>query len=249
MQAAKQAPANLSVRECPSFTGPVGEQRIQKGDIHIWHASPVTHALYPEAQELLSKDEKERMARFRYEPDRHNFLFCRSMLRILLASYLGCPPAELRFAYSAHGKPSLASSSRALEFNLSHTEGRVLLAVCLGHRVGVDVERIRRNFAALDIANRFFSEAEKKALRETPEESVHDAFFHCWTRKEAFVKARGDGLSCPLASFDVSITQEDDEVSLTIRGESAEAQRWQLWSLNNFPQCAAALAAEVEHGQ
>ncbi len=249
MQAVKQAPANLLVRECPSFTGPVGEQRIQRGDIHIWHASPATHGLHPDAQELLSKDEKERMARFRFESDRHNFLFCRSMLRILLASYLGNTPAELRFAYSAHGKPGLAISSCALEFNLSHTEGTVLLAVCLGHRVGVDVERIRRNFAALDIADRFFSEAEKKALRETPEGSVYDAFFHCWTRKEAFVKARGDGLSCPLASFDVSITPDEEEVSLTIPAQGAEARRWQLWSLNNFPQCAAALAAEVEHGQ
>ncbi len=246
---AQQGPANLLVRECPSFTGPVGEQRIQRGEIHIWHASPATHGLHPDAQELLSTDEKERMARFRFDTDRHNFLFCRSMLRILLASYLGSPPAELRFAYSAHGKPSLSISSCALEFNLSHTEGRVLLAVCLGNRVGVDVERIRRNFAALDIADRFFSEAEKKALRATPEEFLYEAFFHCWTRKEAFVKGRGDGLSCPLAGFDVSLAPEDEQVSLTIPGDSAESRRWQLWSLNNFPQCAAALAAEVNHGQ
>lgn len=123
---AKQGPANFLVRECPSFAGPVGEQRIQRGEIHIWHASPATHGLHPDAQQLLSTDEKERMARFRFDTDRHNFLFCRSMLRILLASYLGSPPAELRFAYSAHGKPSLALSSRALEFNLSHNEGRML---------------------------------------------------------------------------------------------------------------------------
>src|SRR5439155_13239370 len=132
----------------------------------------------------------------------------RSMLRVLLASYLGTPPAELCFAYSAHGKPSLAAPSGRLEFNLSHSHGIVLFAFSQGRRVGVDVEYTRRDLNVQEIAGRFFSTAENCALTQCAD--MYDAFFHCWTRKEAFVKARGEGLSCPLDSFDVSVAPEEE---------------------------------------
>src|SRR5258705_13112641 len=104
------------------------------------------------------------MARFRFETDQQNFLFCRSMLRILLASYLGSPPAELRFAYSAHGKPRLAAPPNGLQFNLSHSAGTILLAVCQRRRIGVHVERIRHDFIVQAIALKFFSVAGRPAL-------------------------------------------------------------------------------------
>src|SRR5256885_7446764 len=131
--------ANIMLRECPrtvDFACTIPGQ----DEVQIWYAYPALHHLDLDTSELLSRDEQERMARFRFETDRDNFSFCRGMLRILLGSYLGTPPAELSFAYSAHGKPSLAVSSRHLEFNVSHSHGIVLFAFTREGRVGVDVE-------------------------------------------------------------------------------------------------------------
>ena len=232
----------ITLRNYPRDVRQLGQSSIEDGDVHIWHAFCGSNPGLEGLSELLTPDERERMARFRFETDQQNFLFCRSMLRILLASYLGSSPAELRFAYSAHGKPSLAAPPNGLEFNLSHSAGTVLLAVCQGRRIGVDVERIRHDFKVEEIAQKFFSVAERQALEQ--ETSVHDAFFHCWTRKEAFVKARGEGLSCPLDSFDVSVSPNVEEVTLSTRPDSSEARHWKLWSLNFFPEHAAALAME-----
>jgi len=233
--------ASIVLRECRrnvDYTCSIPDN----DEAHIWYAYPAQHHLDLDTYALLSRDEHERMARFRFETDRNNFLFYRSMLRVLLASYLGTPPAELCFAYSAHGKPSLAAPSGRLEFNLSHSHGIVLFAFSQGRRVGVDVEYTRRDLNVQEIAGRFFSTAENCALTQCAD--MYDAFFHCWTRKEAFVKARGEGLSCPLDSFDVSVAPEE-EVSLTTRPDACESQSWQLWSLSSFQGYAAAVAVEV----
>jgi 4'-phosphopantetheinyl transferase len=239
-----QAGLKIVLRECPRTARALGPSRLEEGEIHVWHASPELHSSDLDFSALLSADERVRVAQFHFEGDRWNFLFCRSMLRILLASYLGTPPTELRFAYSAQGKPSLAAPFGDLEFNLSHTSGLALFGFCRGQRIGLDVERIRKDFKVNEIAGRFFSSAEKRSLAQIPQVSSHEAFFHCWTRKEAFVKARGEGLSCPLDGFDVSVAPEDEEVALTRRTDAAEAARWKLWSLNCFPEYAAALAVE-----
>jgi len=232
----------IQVRRCPSglldLTPPNG------GELHIWQAPLDLYQLDLDPSEFLSPDEKERMARFRFGTDSRNFLFCRSMLRLLLASYLGTSPAELCFAYSAHGKPSLSVPADNLQFNLSHSHGAVLYAFSRGTRIGVDVEHIRHDLNVEEIAARFFSPAEQIEIAQSPDK--YDAFFHCWTRKEAFVKARGEGLSCPLDSFDVSVSPDCDEVSLTTRPDRLEAQCWQLHSLNSFPGYAAAVAVESE---
>jgi 4'-phosphopantetheinyl transferase len=231
----------ISLRECPrnlDYACPMPDS----DEVHIWYAYPAQHYLDLDTYALLSRDEQERMARFRFDTDRDNFLFYRSMLRLLLASYLDTPPAKLCFAYSAHGKPSLAASSDHLEFNVSHSHGIVLFAFNREGSVGVDVEHIRRDLNVREIAGRFFSTAENCALTQCAD--MYDAFFHCWTRKEAFVKARGEGLSCPLDSFDVSVAPEDEEVSLTTRPDAAESQSWQLRSLNSFPEYAAAVVVE-----
>jgi 4'-phosphopantetheinyl transferase len=237
--------ANLAmiVRECVPMSLSKETHVLKSDEIHLWHAE--ISAIDVEelaSRKLLSEDEIARMRRFHFDKDRKNFLFCRSMLRILLASYLGLSPAELRFAYSAHGKPNLAEPSGNLQFNLSHSAGAVLFAFCTERRIGVDVERVRRDLNVQEIASRFFSDAENRALRQCPD--AHEAFFRCWTRKEAFVKARGEGLSCPLETFDVSVADEEEQVSLTTRPDPCEAERWQVRSLNSFPGYAAALAVE-----
>lgn len=216
---------------------------IRPGEVHIWQATlPAPGWDEDRFLSMLSADECARMARFRFPRDRRNFLFCRSVLRILLASYLGTPPAELRFAYSAHGKPSLAAPSVYLEFNLSHSNGSLLLAVCLEGRVGVDIERVRRDLDFEGIARQFFSPRECRALAAVPENMRHDAFFACWTRKEAFVKAQGSGLSYPLDSFDVSTDSREEAPQLIPPASNTES--WTLRSLNSFPGYAAAVAVE-----
>src|SRR5262249_45142380 len=165
--------------------------------------------------------------------------------RMLLASYLGTSPAELCFAYSAHGKPSLAAPSSSLQFNLSHSHGAVLFAFSQGRRIGVDVEQVRHDLNVEEIATRFFSTAEQRAIGQSLDK--YAAFFHCWTRKEAFVKAVGEGLSLQLDSFDVSVAADLREVALTTRPDPSLAQSWLLRTLNAFPDYAAAVAAESEY--
>jgi 4'-phosphopantetheinyl transferase len=244
--ASQKAGLTVELRECPGTPALIRQRRvINEGDIHIWYAAPSLPFGEVDPESILSEDEHARMARFRFDRDRKNFLFCRSMLRMLLSSYLGASPAELSFAYSEYGKPSLTAPLGDLKFNLSHTSGLVLLAVCRGKHIGVDVENVRKDLNVKEIACRFFSAAEQRALLQTPEVSSHEAFFRCWTRKEAFIKARGEGLSCPLDSFDVSIAPNDEDVTLTTRPDVSEAGNWHLQSLNFFPEYAAALAIEA----
>lgn len=196
-------------------------------EVNIWYALESLHQLGLDGSEFLSPDEKERMQWFRFGTDRRNFLFCRSMLRMLLASYLGISPAELRFAYSAHGKPSLSVPADNLQFNLSRSNGAVVYAFSRGRRVGVDVEFIRHDLNVEEIATWFSSIAEQMDIGQSSDK--YCSFFHCWTRKEAFVKGRGKRLSCPLDFLDVSVAPESDEMT---RPDSSEAQHWQLHSLN-----------------
>ena len=166
---------------------------------------------------------------------------------MLLASYLGTPPAELCFAYSAHGKPNLAAPSGELEFNVSHSAGIALFAFCQRRKIGVDVERIRRDLNVQDIAKRFFSPEERQELFRMPATARYKAFFSCWTRKEAFVKALGEGLSCPLDSFDVSVAPDEQRIRPTTRPDASEAERWRIYSVNSFAGYAAAVVVGTEY--
>jgi 4'-phosphopantetheinyl transferase len=240
---------SFAIRDCRSAAEAMQSRQLQPGEVQLWHASPRITDFDPRAAEkLLSPDELTRMGRFHFDKDRSNFLFCRSMLRMVLASYLGIFPEELIFAYSDHGKPSLARQSVHLDFNMSHSNGDLLIATSLGRKIGVDLEWVRHDLDVYEIAQRFFSAAENKALHAMPDRSCYDTFFSCWTRKEAFVKARGEGLSCPLDSFDVSMETGTGVVKLTTRPDPAEANRWIMWSLDAPPGFAAAVAVEVIHG-
>jgi len=225
--------------ELPAFSS-LGDQ-----DIHLWHADPHEQAVQlDQLQNLLSADELDRMRRFRFERDRHEFLFARSMLRTLLGAYLEIAGHSVRFAYADHGKPALAppQSKTGLQFNLSHTSGAVLLAVSLHRSIGADIERVREDFEVEEIAARFFSQAEKRALLSLPPDQRHEAFFRCWTRKEALLKAKGDGLSFPLDQFDVSIAADEKRAALSTRPDSGEAARWQIFPVSARNGYAAAIA-------
>jgi 4'-phosphopantetheinyl transferase len=181
-------------------------------------------------QELLSADESRRAARFLFPSDRQRFVASRALLRTILAAYLDADPVDLNFSYSQKEKPALGGVHAAsdITFNLSHSGGIALYAFNLRREVGVDVEHIRRDFDVEPLAHRFFSAREWKQLAAWPKPERVDAFFRCWTRKEAYIKATGDGLSLPLSQFDVSLDSGETSALLATRPDAREAERWFL---------------------
>lgn len=178
------------------------------GEVHVWHAwlnLPGSDVV--RFEQLLSAEEQRRAERFRFNRDRRRFIVARGSLRAILSRYVRQDPDQLRLAYSSRGKPSLVMPSHSqgvLEFNLSRSGDLAVYAVAWGRQVGIDVERIRPFPDAQKIAERFFSARESALLRTLPDSQKVEAFFACWTRKEAYMKASGKGMSLPLAGFDVS---------------------------------------------
>ena len=188
-----------------------------------------------------------RAARFLVERPRTEFILTRAMLRFLVASYLRKKPQEVSFSYSEYGKPRL-NEAVDLHFNVSHTEGLALAAFARDREIGVDAERIRPLSDARSLANRFFSVHERQLLEKLSGDELYSAFFRCWTRKEAYVKARGEGLSLPLHQFDVSIAEAEGNVLLATRPDPLEAGRWIVRSLPVGDGYVAALAVAATVG-
>jgi len=192
----------------------------------------------------LSADERARAARFHFERDRARFLRGRAALRHLLAGYAGLEARALIFAPGAHGKPALPGTG--LEFNLSHSGGCAVLAVTRGRRVGVDVERIQTERATPSLARRFFAPAEAAAVATAAPADRAITFFRCWTRKEAYVKARGEGLALPLDRFEVPLEPDATRALTFARDDPAEIGRWSLRELEPAPDHLGALVVEGE---
>jgi 4'-phosphopantetheinyl transferase len=177
-------------------------------EIHVWHASlDREDGAIAHFESTLSPDERARANRFRFAKDRNDFSVGRGLLRELLGGYLGEAPTALEFSYGEYGKPFLsgARASGGLSFNLSHSAGVAVYAIARERNLGIDVERINPDFGGEAIARRYFSAREVDDLLSLPPGKRPDAFFQCWTRKEAYLKARGAGLQIPLASFSVSL--------------------------------------------
>jgi 4'-phosphopantetheinyl transferase len=216
---------------------------LAEGDVHLWRFKlDASEVLLERAARLLTDDERERAARFRFDVHRDRFVAARAMLRVLLGAYLGAAPDAVRFAYEAHGKPGLASGE--LRFNASHSHDSALLGVTRGRELGVDLERIRADVRWDDVERQFFARAEQDALARYEGDLHPPAFFACWTRKEAYVKARGEGLSLPLDAFDVDVAPSARDVALRVPADPALAARWQLRAFSPWPDYAAAVAAE-----
>jgi 4'-phosphopantetheinyl transferase len=149
----------------------------------------------------------------------------------------------VNFSYSKHSKPSLGPEheSAKIKFNISHSGGITLLAFARGREIGVDVEQVRSDFDVQAIARRFFSSSEQKHLADLPVEKSVEAFFRCWTRKEAYIKAIGDGLSLPLSQFDVSLESGESDALLATRPDGSEAGHWLLREVPGGPGYIAAL--------
>jgi 4'-phosphopantetheinyl transferase len=213
-------------------------------EVHVWQADLDAPA-FPENRPpaLLSKDEYERAGRYQFARDRRRYVAGRLILRILLSAYLKTNPNGVSFHYSQNGKPRLGCTSE-IRFNVSHSDKMAVFAFVRGREVGVDVEQIHRDIAVQEIAGRFFSQVEQAAFAKVPKELKRDAFFRCWTRKEALVKAKGDGLSLPLDQFDVSLLAGQSARLLGTRPDPGERHRWSMWELDAGPGYAAALVAE-----
>jgi 4'-phosphopantetheinyl transferase len=195
----------------------------------------------------LAADERSRAERFRFPRDRARFIAGRGLLRAILARYLDREPGAITFAYGAAGKPSLRdiAGSGDLRFNVSHADSIALYAVTRGREIGVDIEAVQTEIETERIAARFFSPREIATLRSLAPEQRHDAFFRCWTRKEAYVKARGAGITTALDAFDVSLAPDEPAAILAIRGPGA-ASRWTLRHLNPGPGTVGAVAVAGE---
>jgi 4'-phosphopantetheinyl transferase len=226
--------------------GPDAERwRLEAGDLHVIRASlERTAEVVRRLGTLLSEDERARAARFIFDRDRDRYIVGRGLLRLLLSRYLDRGPEELKFEYSRFDKPSLAGGS--VHFNLSHSHALALFAFSRDAELGVDVELDDGDFSRELIAERFFSPAEVSVLRSLDAPEQPRAFLRCWTRKEAFLKARGDGLNLPLASFDVTLHPDAPAELLRTNWSAEEPSRWSLRDLSD-PEAGylAALAIEA----
>jgi 4'-phosphopantetheinyl transferase len=215
-----------------------------KDEVHIWRVA-LNESLVAELRPTLAPDECARADRFHFERDRNRFVVARGSLRRILGAYLKQDPAQLSFSYSKYGKPALEGAiPDLLSFNLSHAHEVALIAVTRDRRVGVDIEFIRPDFATTQIAERFFSPLEVAVLRALPKDAQSEAFFNCWTRKEAYIKAIGDGMSMPLDQFHVSLAPGSPAALLGNLRDANEVSRWSLQELPTGPGYLAAVAVE-----
>lgn len=233
-----------------NWESPPVDLRLGSTEVHVWRAAldPPSEAV-EQLLHVLSPDEQARAARFCFERDRRRFIVARGILRLILGRYLMIEPACLKFRYGAHGKPFLADEAERnrLQFNLSHTQELALYAFNFERAIGVDIEYIKPKTDIPAIAIRFFSPRESAALLALPETQRLEAFFNCWTRKEAYLKAKGAGLSLPLDQFDVSFEAGQPARLLATRHDPEEASRWSLQALNPAPCYTGAVAVEGYH--
>ena len=210
--------------------------------VHVWSVRTVaSEAVASWLESMLASDERDRAARFRFEHLRHSFVVARGALRVLLGRYLNVPPASIQFQYGSKGKPTLGTTP-LLEFNISHSGGLAVFAFTANCEIGVDVEQIRQLPDMQNIADRFFSSEEAAELRSLTAEQREHAFYLCWTRKEAYIKAIGDGLSAPLDDFRVTLQLGQPARFVHLGHDLDAAKHWTLCDLQVAPHYAAALA-------
>ena len=211
-------------------------------EVHVWRATLDQPAhLLAELERTLSDDEVARADRFRVEHGRRRYVAARGFLRDVLSRYLARPAGSLRFAFGEHGKPGLAEGPH---FNLAHSGDLALLAVTTIAPVGVDVEHVRTLDDFERVAERFFAPGERASLRAVDRARYEAAWFSCWTRKEAFIKAVGHGLSFALDRFEVAVNPDEPAALHMIDGDGSAARRWTVQHLDPAPDAVGALAYE-----
>ncbi|MFC1670938.1 4'-phosphopantetheinyl transferase family protein [Spirochaetota bacterium] len=218
---------------------PLSDINRLKNEVHIYYASlNVDPGKLDFLKQKLSLDEIERAEKFKFKKDHDSYVHSRGLLRIILSSYLDIENSELHFNYNSFGKPEI----RGIDFNLSHSKGMVIYGFTLGREIGIDIEKILPKENSQEIVERFFSEAEKEDYNNLPHYLKIKAFWHCWTRKEAYMKAHGRGLNLPLNQFSVSLLPEKDIKLVHKKDGIDEGVKWTIKDLKVNDQFAAALA-------
>lgn len=213
-------------------------------EVHLWQAPlDVAPEVLDRLGAALSREESARATRYRFDVDRTRFIAARGWLRSLLARYTDCAPSEIHVTEGPHGKPRLAMGQASLRFNLSHSNDLAVCAIACEHEVGVDIEHIRQDMPIEDIT-RQLSPREREELAALPEVDRRRAAFDCWTRKEAYLKAVGAGLSVPLDEFDVPTGPAFSGFVLLPSGDGGQPERWTLGTFDAGPEYAAAVAVE-----
>ena len=221
---------------------PPNSLSVDAGQVHVWRIClEQENDLLERFRGTLEPEELDRAGRFRFERLQRHFVASRGFLRHVLARYLGAKSSQLRFTYNEYGKPSLAGKE-SLQFNMSHSHEVALVAVSRNAAVGLDVEHIRADFASEEIATRFFSRLEVETFSSLPMEERVVAFFRCWARKEAYIKAIGKGLSQLLDRFDVSLAP--DEPAALLRADEDDSLSWTMSDIDVGADYASALAVE-----
>lgn len=221
--------------ERSNWSSPPESLTLSDGEVHIWRIGLSQPASRVEKfLATLVPDERRRAHRFHFAKDYTHFVVARGFLRSILSGYLKATPQELRFCYGPYGKPALGGEqqSSGVRFNMSHSNHLALYAVTRQREIGVDIEHIRTNFASEEIAGLFFSPSEVAVLRTLSSDTQLAAFFKCWTRKEAYIKATGRGLTLALDSFDVSLAPGEPAALLRNGEDPGEPARWFLYDLH-----------------
>lgn len=228
------------------FKIPPQDIKLQEGFIDLWYAKlDQSDSLIQKLITSLSDDEFSRAEEYRFDRDKNRFIVGRGILRNIIGRYLNIKPGLVNFRYGKYGKPYLSNNhhEREIKFNLAHSKDVAVYAFALGKEMGVDVECIREMPDVDHIASSFFSPREVIALRSIPENQKLEAFFNCWTRKEAYIKALGDGLTHPLDQFSVSFLPGEEPEVLEI-SNSMKPGKWSLKSFSIRDNYIAAVAVE-----
>lgn len=233
-----------------SFKIPSSDLNLTCDEIHIWFAvldQPVSEI--SGFIETLSKDELVKAGRFHFHKDRNRFIARHGILRTILGRYLGVKSSELHFCYGKAGKPAIAETfgKGTFHFNISSSDGVALFAFVRNYEIGVDIERIRDIPELELIVEQFFSAREKSFYHVLPQEKRRDAFFNCWARKEAFIKAIGEGLYWPLDKVDVASVPGEGHSLQTVEGDPRGVSDWSIHTLMQASEYAGALAINCEN--
>jgi 4'-phosphopantetheinyl transferase len=229
-------------------------ENIASNEIHLWFSQdngiddPALLEMY---HQFLNSQESEQQARFHFAKHRHQYLVTRALVRTVLSFYAReVAPADWCFEKNAYGKPSIANPGyESLKFNLSHTDNMIVMAVTVNREIGVDVEWILRSNDVLDICDRFFSPVEVEQLFAEPDEKKRERFFDFWTLKEAYIKARGKGLSIPLDYFSY-IFSPSGQITISFSPKHDDhPQGWRFWQIvpNDVHKVALALNDKNEN--
>ncbi|MFH2064713.1 MAG: 4'-phosphopantetheinyl transferase superfamily protein [Pseudomonadota bacterium] len=242
---------NRGVDKMPLFVFQQASRKkffLNREDVHLWpmNYGHINHADVWRLSELLSAAERSRAERYRFADDQKHFIIRHGLLRILLGNYLNVEPSELQIKYNENGKPFSTANQEngTIQFNLSHSKEMIFYAFTCGRNIGVDIEFIQPMTSMDAVVEGFFSESEKAEYNRLPKDRRTEGFYNCWTRKEAFLKAIGEGLSRGLDTFDISLIPGETAELKRVDWNVQKAGQWGVKSITSIPGYAAAIAVE-----